>query len=904
TAPDLDAEALVARPASLTLCAGGVERTIHGVIERFEQGDALGDRYTYGAVLVPRLALLALGRESAIYQHMTALEIVLAVLGAHGIDDVEVRLERELPSLRYVVQYQESALNFIERLLQDAGIGYTFEPREGREQLVICDHNEGYAVGPGLGYGDACEPGLSRVTSLRTTRRSLPARVLLTSRHPEAPELPLQADAPVDESGLGLWVDPTSRFEAPEEGMRLAALRAEELRCAAQTLSFTSDGALASGRRCDLAGHFRADLNQPLLVTAVEHRLEAGRYQAFAEAQLATLPHRPARVAARPKLSGVMHARLDAAGPGDRAAIDEAGRYRVVMPFDLSGAAEGEATAPMRLAQPYGGPDHGMEVALPKGAEVVWTCFDGDPDQPVITGAVPDALLGRGRDRRQVDSAFLRARGGPTLELRGRQRSEVIRRVERHLTDDDDANVTAIQADNGISQEEKDLLTSLEGQQDTLQSDVSDLETDVGALQGATSHLGSSAVSGSGIHDTWFKIDVPHSTSTTNSYVRYGEEPLAADEPMQSRFSAALQLNVPGATHDAAITPAFDSADYARDDYTSAALNWGTAGVFDATDRNRTVITRGNHETITGGKFREEVYGNVHRIVQGSHRFDILKGGLGTRDASTLYFKSFDPLPGSDTLWYLREVSHASATTVSWGDSESYSMGYSFGASLGMNVGVNVGFNTDVTAAISMSLAATASCSVSLGASGSVSFGPSFSYSPDASLSASKSVTISVDPIKGGAHTATKVAAGLALALGAGVAAGSAIAAGRAYGEAKEYADGTGDGKKSDAEAAIRDARNWSFAAGPLITVAAAAAVIAAKIADSVKDPVNAPTIELKPTGITMTCGPTSKLEITPALIRMKVGAYGVKCTPTSVRVGTIDTPLHSVAAMGKTKWT
>ncbi|NIM98429.1 MAG: type VI secretion system tip protein VgrG, partial [candidate division Zixibacteria bacterium] len=61
----------------------------------------------------------------------------------------------------------------------------------------------------------------------------------------------------------------------------------------------------------------------------------------------------------------------------DRAEIDEQGRYKVVMPFDLSGAGQGKASRYIRMAQPYGGKNQGMHFPLHKGTEVIWACVDG-----------------------------------------------------------------------------------------------------------------------------------------------------------------------------------------------------------------------------------------------------------------------------------------------------------------------------------------------------------------------------------------------------------------------------------------------------------------------------------------------------------------------------------------------
>ena len=45
----------------------------------------------------------------------------------------------------------------------------------------------------------------------------------------------------------------------------------------------------------------------------------------------------------------------------------------------------------LRMAQPYAGENHGMHFPLHKGTEVLLTFIDGDPDRPIVQGAVPNA---------------------------------------------------------------------------------------------------------------------------------------------------------------------------------------------------------------------------------------------------------------------------------------------------------------------------------------------------------------------------------------------------------------------------------------------------------------------------------------------------------------------------------
>ena len=70
--------------------------------------------------------------------------------------------------------------------------------------------------------------------------------------------------------------------------------------------------------------------------------------------------------------------------------MDEQGRYKVILPFDISGRAKGKGSAWLRMMQPFTGPDYGMHFPLRKGSEVLLTFVDGNPDRPIISGAVPN----------------------------------------------------------------------------------------------------------------------------------------------------------------------------------------------------------------------------------------------------------------------------------------------------------------------------------------------------------------------------------------------------------------------------------------------------------------------------------------------------------------------------------
>ena len=60
--------------------------------------------------------------------------------------------------------------------------------------------------------------------------------------------------------------------------------------------------------------------------------------------------------------------------------------------FDTAGPGERKASCPVRMMQPLAGPNYGVHFPLKPGTEVTLAFLDGNPDRPVITGAVPNPI--------------------------------------------------------------------------------------------------------------------------------------------------------------------------------------------------------------------------------------------------------------------------------------------------------------------------------------------------------------------------------------------------------------------------------------------------------------------------------------------------------------------------------
>ena len=128
------------------------------------------------------------------------------------------------------------------------------------------------------------------------------------------------------------------------------------------------------------------------LVLSMEH--SGSRDTAYSHtftAVPAQLAFRPERTTPRPHIAGTLPARVTAAENCTYAYIDDMGRYRVKLPFDLDKWSPGGESRPVRLAKPYAGPEYGIHFPLHEGTEVMLSFVQGNPDRPYISGVMHDS---------------------------------------------------------------------------------------------------------------------------------------------------------------------------------------------------------------------------------------------------------------------------------------------------------------------------------------------------------------------------------------------------------------------------------------------------------------------------------------------------------------------------------
>jgi len=426
-----------------------------GMLAEFDQLHQAGGFTFYRAVLVPRLWQLSLYRNSEVYlNEQTIPDIVEGLLAGARFSasrDYTLKLKGTYRPHSYVCQYQETPLDFVSRWLEREGIYYHFEQADGVERLVLLDDRSAQpAQALAVNYRPADEFDVGRapdsVQAFVCRSRMLPRTLVLQDYNHRRASVPLEVQAEVSASGLGEEMLYGENFRSEEEGQRYATLRAEELRCGARVFSGEATAVgLRSGHFMDLSHHYREDFNGRYLVTEISHEgsqagaLLAGLKTPFNEGERETTRYRnsfvalpaatqfrPARTTPKPRVSGTMNATIDAEGSGEYAELDEHGQYKVQIPFDRTEKGAAKGSRPMRMASPYAGSDHGMHFPLHKGAEVLLSFIDGDPDRPVILGAVPNSANPNVVNQRNPHDNLISTKGGNQLRMSDTKGKEVI----------------------------------------------------------------------------------------------------------------------------------------------------------------------------------------------------------------------------------------------------------------------------------------------------------------------------------------------------------------------------------------------------------------------------------------------------------------------------------------------
>lgn len=449
-APEVDPDDLVGLRATLRITTHTEPRyrVIHGVIIEAEEVGPVQHGVLYRVVLAPPLMRAKHRKRCRIFLEKTTRQIIDAVLqgdpelrrddGAvaepDGGDDVfspakevyawrvsdPARLD-DVAARAYCVQYNETDLDFVARLLEEEGIGYHFENGAGACVLVLSDRDAGRTrldpflpIGPDL-HGRA-------VTSMKLGARLRPKKVSILDYNWIKPALDMTVATPAAPSAADLVEHeyPGRFVSKPELGRPIAEAKLDRLGVEASyatgeapcralfagsifalehpltrydgeylitkmTVLGESQGMLAPGARI-----FGRALDVPYQATIECAR--RGKNGAVSESRF-----RPARTTPKPRVQGTQTAFVTAEPSAQGAEINvggppggEIGCVRLKFHWDKETArhAKEPTSCWVRVSQVFAGVGEGGVWHPRVGVEAIVDFEEGDPDRPIVVGRV------------------------------------------------------------------------------------------------------------------------------------------------------------------------------------------------------------------------------------------------------------------------------------------------------------------------------------------------------------------------------------------------------------------------------------------------------------------------------------------------------------------------------------
>ncbi|MBO9424575.1 type VI secretion system tip protein VgrG [Labrenzia sp. R4_1] len=421
---------MMGKAATLTLEMGEEKMQAQGVIEGAETRDPTPNReFCYRFVIEPELSMLRHSAQNQVYgtdKDVTVVDILTSELSdanKKNSNTSSSRVPRQIqydmlpssgdyPKLHFVMQYREHDLNFLKRMCERFGIFFSFDHSSDKEKVVFGDRKEhftklsGKQITEELSYRSKEQvmgTGDFGIWSFNQKFITQSGTVALREYNEETPKVDLFVSQDASFPGQGITTRYGEHYATVSEGNFIAKRRVELVETERQQFVGESNiPLLRPGYFFQLKDHPIRDLDGLYIVTEVTHSCVNTTPLGFSSADMTPEPYRnrfvcvpfdngfrPSIVTPKPSIPGYISAVIDGETEGKRAELDSAGRYRVRILDEESGLSQGKASYVVRKMEPYGGGDgYGSHSTLLIGTEVLLGFLHGDPDRPVILGAV------------------------------------------------------------------------------------------------------------------------------------------------------------------------------------------------------------------------------------------------------------------------------------------------------------------------------------------------------------------------------------------------------------------------------------------------------------------------------------------------------------------------------------
>ncbi len=211
-------------------------RYFDGIVDRADFLHFTGQRYHFRLRLRPALAALAHREDCRIFQEKTIVQVCQQIFEDAGFGDkVKWMLTKTYEPQEFIVQYRETMLNFVSRLLEEHGIFYYFGHTPEGHTLVLGDDPTVFAsedeLEPAvLSLSQGVQKGTEHIEFLFRTRTLRTMVATVRDYDFEKPQVKPTAMKDAKEAWPMFHYEYPARFIKSAHGQILANARISELR--------------------------------------------------------------------------------------------------------------------------------------------------------------------------------------------------------------------------------------------------------------------------------------------------------------------------------------------------------------------------------------------------------------------------------------------------------------------------------------------------------------------------------------------------------------------------------------------------------------------------------------------------------------------------------------------------
>ncbi len=405
---ELKPENVLGKDGILTLIGRKKDRFFHGYISRFTRNERIDRFFIYTITISPYLKKQEYIRDIRIFQNMTTPDIIKQVLEDGGLtaNYFEFRTHEKYSPREYCVQYRETNLEFIQRIAAEEGIFFYFEMTQENHLLVFGDMPVCHTPlqwGGELKYlpKGQLRDKIETVLSIDLTKRDGSGKASLADYHFKTPSYKPKSKREAETDQALEVYDYPGYITDDTTGERLARTTLTDLEKNKNTVDGESlCKRMMAGYSFTLYNHLHKAANIDYLLIEVTHTgsqpqalqelasdADSTTYSNHFKALPLDIVYRPDKPKEKPTVSGVQSAMVT--GPeGEEIHVDKFGRVKVQFHWDRLGENNDKSSCWLRVTQSFAGNRWGSLFIPRIGQEVIVSFIDGDPDRPIITGAV------------------------------------------------------------------------------------------------------------------------------------------------------------------------------------------------------------------------------------------------------------------------------------------------------------------------------------------------------------------------------------------------------------------------------------------------------------------------------------------------------------------------------------